>query len=413
MIFLKIKEVIAQTGLTDRAIRLYIEYGLVTPDNQKSYTGRNNYHFTQADIDCFEQIAMLRKADFSLEQIKTLKLGGEAAREVLLEYLSAKRESVVMGQRILETLKDFPAEESVTMESVCAKIKESIENTPLPEADKKETKGERVEKWLIRSAAILILAVWGLFGLGVLITYREDFPFPRLYSNPVNYIGTAYILIPIVLAVVVLFLYRKYALLPRARKKRRWITGTAFAMAFLTMIQPIGLASIILMPPVYSETDDPESYLAMGTYAQMYGDDIYKLFPANIPRSAIAEDSNWYPPDKFLDTTKYYYYYQEVIDPSFHIYAEWVLPEEEFTEELSRIRSYYPEGARQQVQWGDWICLSFTDDSLDFEEAKDLIYYYYLIFAYNEKSGAVRYIASYSMDCGREEDPYFVSLQWE
>ena len=59
---MKIKEVIAQTGLTDRAIRLYIENGLVTPENQKSYTGRNNYNFTQADIDCLEQIAMLRKA---------------------------------------------------------------------------------------------------------------------------------------------------------------------------------------------------------------------------------------------------------------------------------------------------------------------------------------------------------------
>ena len=173
------------------------------------------------------------------------------------------------------------------------------------------------------------------------------------------------------------------------------------------------MASLMLIPPVYSETDDPENYLSMGTYAKMYGDDIYKLFPANIPRSAIAEGSQWYPPDKFLDTTKYYYYFQEFVDPSFHIYAEWVLPENEFSEELNRIRNYYPEGAKQQVQWGEWICLSFTDDTLDFSEAKEKIDYYYLIFAYNEKMGAVRYIASYSMDCGRNEDPYFLSLRWE
>ena len=410
---MKIKEVIAATGLTDRAIRLYIEHGLVTPENQKSYTGRNNYSFTQADIDCLKQIALLRKADISLEQIKTLKVGGEAAREVLLEYLTAKQESILIGQKIVEALKDFSAQESVTMESVCAKIKESIENAPLPEADRKETKGERVEKWLMRSVAIIILAVWGLFGLGVLITYREDFLFPRFYTNPVNYIGTAYILLPILLSVVVLFLYRKYALLPKERKKRRWSAGIAFGIAFLTIMQPIGIASIMLMPPVYSETDNPENYLTMGTYAKMHGDNIYKLFPANIPRSAVAEDSMWYPPDKFLDTTKYYYYYQEVIDPSFQIYAEWVLPENEFAEELNRIHNYYPEGAKQQVQWGDWVCLSFTDDSLDFDEAKELIYYYYLIFAYNEKTGGVRYIASYSMDCGREEDPYFLSLEWK
>lgn len=410
---MKIKEVIAATGLTDRAIRLYIEHGLVTPENQKSYSGRNNYQFTQADIDRFGQIALLRKAEFSLEQIRSLQLGGEEAREVIREYLAAKEESVELGRKILDAFRDFPAEESVTVESVCARIKASMENTPLPEADRKESKGERVEKWLMRAAAILILGHWGLFGLGVWITYEEDFVFPRCYANPVNYIGTAYILIPILLAATILFLYRQYALGPGQRKKRRRKAGIALAAAIVVMVQPIGLASIALMPPVYSETDDPAHYLTIGTYAKMYGDDIYKLFPANIPRCAVAEDSMWYPPDRFPDSTKYYYYYQEVIDPSFQLYAEWVLPEEELAEELTRIQNYYPEGAKREERWGDWICLSFTDDSLDFAEAKDLIYYYYLIFAYNEKTGAVRYIASYSMDCGREEDPYFVSLSWE
>ena len=410
---MKIKEVIAATGLTDRAIRLYIENGLVTPENEKSYNGRNNYNFTQTDIEHFEQIALLRKADFSLEQIKTLKSGGESAKEVLIAYLATKKESVVTGQKIVDALKDIPQQETVTIDYVCEKIKASFENTPLPDADRKATKGELLEKWLMRIPAIIFLAFWGLFGIGVWLTYREDYVFPRYYTNPINYIGTAYILIPVLAAIIVLFLYRKYVLLPEKRKKRRWIAGIALAIALLVCVQPIGMVSIMLMPPVYSETNNPENYLIMGTYAKAYGDDIYKLFPANIPRSAVAEGSMWYPPDEFLDTTKYYYYYQEVVDPSFQIYAEWVLPENEFAEELNRIHNYYPEGAKQQVQWGDWICLSFTDDSLDFDEAKDLIYYYYLIFAYNEKTGGVRYIASYSMDCGREEDPYFLLLEWK
>ena len=108
---MKIKEVISQTGLTDRAIRLYIENGLVTPENEKSYNGRNNYNFTQADIECFEQIAILRKAGFSLEQIKTIKSGGESAKEVLIAYLNDKKESVVTGQKIVDALKDIPQQE--------------------------------------------------------------------------------------------------------------------------------------------------------------------------------------------------------------------------------------------------------------------------------------------------------------
>ena len=410
---MKIKEVISQTGLTDRAIRLYIENGLVTPENEKSYNGRNNYNFTQADIECFEQIAILRKAGFSLEQIKTIKSGGESAKEVLIAYLNDKKESVVTGQKIVEALKDFSAAETVTMESICAKIKESLENAPLPDADRKATKVELLEKWLMRIPAIIFLAVWGLLGIGVLISYCEDFPFPRFYGNLANYIGSAYVLIPIALAITVLWLYRKHLFNSGKRKKRRWIAGFALVGALLVCIQPIGLAGLALMPPVYSETNNPENYLTMGNHVKMYGNDIYKLFPANIPRSAVAEGSSWYPPDKFLDTTKYYYFFQEVVDPSFHIFAEWVLPEDEFTEELNRINNYYPEGAKQQMQWGDWTCLSFTDDTLDFKKAESLIDYYYLMFAYNEKTGAVRYIASYSMDCGREEDPYFLSLQWE
>ncbi len=410
---MKIKEVIEKTGLTDRAVRLYIEHGLVTPENQKSYTGRNNYNFTQADIDCLEKIAMLRKADFSLEQIKILKLGGESAREVLLEYLTAKQESVVMGQKIVEALKGFSAQESVTMESVCAKIKESIENTPLPETDEKETIGERIEKWLMRIPAIILLAIWSLFGIGVLIFYHRDFPFPRFYAHPAYYIGVIYVLIPIILAITVLLLYRKRLFHSKGHKIHRWIAGAALVLALLIVIQPLGAASVFLIPPIYSETDNPKNYLTMGNSVKMFGDDIYKLFPANIPRSAIEKDSNWYPPNKFLDTTKYYYYFEEVIDPSFHVYAEWVLPKKEFAEELTRIHNYYPEGANQQTRWGEWTCLSFTDDTLDFNEAEDLDYYYYLIFAYNEKTGGVRYIASYSMDCERDDDPYFLLLQWE
>lgn len=410
---MKIKEVIAKTGLTDRAIRLYIENGLVTPNNEKSYTGRNNYNFTQSDVEVFEQIALLRKADFSLEQIKILKLGGESAKEVLIAYLTAKQESVVAGQKIVEALKDFPMQESVTMESICTKIKESLENTPLPDADKKATKGELLEKWLMRIPAIILLVVWGLLGIEVLITYRKDFTFPQFYAYPICYIGIAYVLIPIILAVVVLLLYRKHQFNSKKRKKRRWIAGVVLTIALLVCIEPIGPTFLMLIPAVYSETDNPENYLRMGEYVKMYGNDIYKLFPANIPRSAIAKDSKWYPPDKFLDTTKYYYYFQYAVDPSFNVYAEWVLPKDEFTEELNRIQNYYPEGARQQEQWGEWICLSFTDDTLDFSEAKEKIDYYYLIFAYNEKMGAVRYIASFSMDCGRDEDPYFLSLRWE
>lgn len=217
-------------------------------------------------------------------------------------------------------------------------------------------------------------------------------------------------LIPIVLSITVLLLYRRPQLNRKKKTKRRITAVILLFTAFIVAGQPIGLAAIGFLPPVYSETDNPSNYLVLGTYARAYGDSIHSLFPATIPDSAVAEDSRWFPPDKFPETTKYHYYFQDVIDPSFDIYAEWVLPAEEYDAELQRIRTYYPDGPNEQVQWGDWTCMSFTSQAL--EEAADASHYYYLIFACNEQTNCVRYIASFGMDTGKEADPYFLSLEW-
>ena len=57
---MKIKEVIQRTDLTDRAIRLYIENGLVTPDCDESYSGRKNLDFSEDDIEKLKNIALRR-----------------------------------------------------------------------------------------------------------------------------------------------------------------------------------------------------------------------------------------------------------------------------------------------------------------------------------------------------------------
>ena len=42
---MKIKEVIEKTGLTDRAVRLYIDEGLTSPSIEESYNGRKSIDF--------------------------------------------------------------------------------------------------------------------------------------------------------------------------------------------------------------------------------------------------------------------------------------------------------------------------------------------------------------------------------
>ena len=69
---MKIKEVIEKTGLTDRAIRLYIDEGLIAPSIGESYSGRKSIEFSQEDVERLKNVAMLRKAGFPIADIKSI-----------------------------------------------------------------------------------------------------------------------------------------------------------------------------------------------------------------------------------------------------------------------------------------------------------------------------------------------------
>ena len=234
---------------------------------------------------------------------------------------------------------------------------------------------------------------------GVILSYMEEFPFAKFYTAPGHYIGVLYVFLPALFGVVILLLYFKTANNRDQRKKRRIKAIVLLFLTFLVATDRFGQASLFLIPPVYSQTDDPGAYLVFGNYLRDYGGSVNMLFPAVMPLSAKVEN-----------TTKYYYYYQCVIDPSYDVYAEWVLPEAEYEKEKQRVLEQYQNVPGKTIQWGDWTCISFGNDELS--DAAELVYYDYIIFAYDDQTCAVRYIASYSMGCGDDEDPYFLSLDW-
>ena len=408
---MKIKEVIEQTGLTDRAIRLYISNGLIAPATQHSYTGRNSYHFSEEDVLQLKRIALLRKADFSLEQIGILQLGGEPVKEMLTEYADEKREQLKRNEKILSVLHTIQPDSIPNMETLCEMIRESFETEPVPKEDLKPTLKERLETWMFRILTLPVFFFFGLTLLGMKLSYEEEFLFPKLGKSIVSYFGIAYVLIPILMMCVILFLYRKPVYTEKKKKARRITAVLMCVLTFFSVCNPLGAAAMMLYPTVYSETDDPYYYLQLGTYERMYAEDIYALFPANIPRCAVAEDSSWYPPDKFPDTTQYYYLHTNDVDPAFEIYAQWILTEDKFRQEISRFKVERGEEIVYREQRGDWTCLHFTDCKTG--EIEKYHSYYFLIFAFNEEKNAVRYIASYTMDRDASEPNHFMSLDWE
>ena len=81
---MKMKDVIEKTGLTDRAVRLYIENGLVAPSVNESYSGRRNIEFSDGDVEKLKSISVLRKAGFSIAQIKLMQQEPEKSKTVIV-----------------------------------------------------------------------------------------------------------------------------------------------------------------------------------------------------------------------------------------------------------------------------------------------------------------------------------------
>lgn len=83
---MKMKEVLQQTGLTDRAVRLYIRQGLVCPTQTQSYTGYRHIDFSAQDVSVLRQIALLRRADFSIAEIRSMQQDGSSIPQIVQAY---------------------------------------------------------------------------------------------------------------------------------------------------------------------------------------------------------------------------------------------------------------------------------------------------------------------------------------
>lgn len=67
----KIKEICELTGLTERAVRLYIEQELITPQ-VKDGIHNKAYFFSEKDVETLKNISALRNAGFGLSDIKLM-----------------------------------------------------------------------------------------------------------------------------------------------------------------------------------------------------------------------------------------------------------------------------------------------------------------------------------------------------
>ncbi|MBE6742552.1 MAG: MerR family transcriptional regulator [Ruminococcaceae bacterium] len=135
---MKIKEVCEKTNLTDRTIRLYMNYGLVFPNYKENYYGRKNYSFDENDVKRLTNIALLRKFGFSISSIKDMFENNRNIHTILLEHVINLENELEEHKTIIRILNEVSDEsESIdSADALCDILTDKkLEEKNLPSAD--------------------------------------------------------------------------------------------------------------------------------------------------------------------------------------------------------------------------------------------------------------------------------------
>lgn len=404
---MKMKEVLAQTGLTDRAVRLYIDNGLIAPDIEENYSGRKNIEFSQSDIDRLKNIALLRKIGFSIPDIKEISQGGENTKTIIEAFIQQKQENIESDTLILEQIKNISLDSKITMESLCLQLSSAAENKQVPKEDLQLPKEEkRRREDYIAIAIIGIIAP--LIIMTTLILLRcvghknlvFDFETIMMYIH----LFSGWFII-IVLSLVMLLINRPKFVSEKKQRIRKHLSRILFSINTFAVFAAMGGSSLALMLAMHTQeyTTDPNDYMSLGSYyGSVEKEEILKVFPSEIPESQVMYNGLF--KDKYKPSTVYYYHNMESLDDVSDIFAQWQLPRKEFLEEVKLKQS----SAVETVKKGNWIICYYIGNEA--EEAKEG-YYNVLAFAYNENSLTVRYM--YSANIGYSEySPYYLSMDW-
>lgn len=149
---MKMKEVCRRTGLTEKAVRLYIKQGLVEPQVEEGLHA-NAYTFREEDVARLQDVAALREAGFSMADIRQMQQDPDQIPALLEEkqsLLAAELRQKQAVQAALERMEAGGRGEIGRVADALRPTRRAAEETPATGAGK-------------TAAAILLLSVLVLF----------------------------------------------------------------------------------------------------------------------------------------------------------------------------------------------------------------------------------------------------------
>lgn len=170
---MKIKTVCERTGLSDRAIRLYIENGLLAPDKTENYTGRRSFDFSEDDVTRLDQIAVLRASGFSIAQIREVQENPERIPAIVAEVTEKQETELRKSEKVLSSLSAL-SEEIGSFEELADRLTdETIPETP-PEDSRMRLRyliarfiegaySSAVVDGIVRTVILIMLVLFGYY----------------------------------------------------------------------------------------------------------------------------------------------------------------------------------------------------------------------------------------------------------
>lgn len=415
---MKIKEVIAQTDLTDRAIRLYIDNGLIDPNCDESYSGRKNLDFSEDDIEKLKNIAILRKAGFSLSEIRSIQEDSKNCKVILTDFIERAKERIETDTRLTELLSPLLSQNELSIDSICTALTNVTEEKEVPIEDTHTPFIEKIERifFLSVSAASVIYTI--IYAVANICLYTKEFNFKYPYGSGLLVLC----LMPVALILLSLYYYLRYRKKLQKQEKRKIFTRQ---LASLLLAVPLGLLMFFMYvttllfvgfhePLIYSQTTNVSDYLILDENLKIPED----FFPEEIPEFAKPEKYvKWLPFEK--DSSTEYFYKYEIGEggSAIDIVAEW--SDHNFLTKEDNIEKVIKEMANKTAlngssptvtQKGDWTLYYYADTS-----ETDLHFgYTYLIFAHNNNRSTIRYIYSINniKPVANMSTPYYLTLEW-
>lgn len=180
---MKMKIVCEQTGLSDRAVRFYMEEKLIAPSYTENYLGRRSYDFTETDVQDLRDIAVLRKFGFSIENIRQLKEKPGSSTEVLSQLRARKQKTVEEEQAALNMLNLLDDSREYSISELAQALSAPAEVRKLPQEDQEDRLGRGRKLRMLAAFAIAVAPVllpwfwfnWGISHWNGLVMTRELF----------------------------------------------------------------------------------------------------------------------------------------------------------------------------------------------------------------------------------------------